>query len=49
MLISVKKYDRTFAAQVDGRDLTVRVGSSEPCMEKYLKDEGAATLEVKKD
>ena len=41
-------YDRTFAAQVDGRDLTVRVGSSEPCMEKYLKDEGAATLEVKK-
>ncbi len=43
-----QKYDRTFAAQVDGRDLTVRVRSSEPCMEKYLKDEGAATLEVKK-
>ncbi len=43
-----QKYDRTFTAQVDGRDLTVRVKSSEPCMEKYLKDEGAATLEVKK-
>ena len=43
-----QSYDRIFTAQVDGRDLTVRVASSEPCMEKYLKDEDAATLEVKK-
>ncbi len=43
-----QKYKRTFTAQVDGRDLIVDVASSEPCMEKYLKDEGAATLEVRK-
>ncbi len=43
-----KRYSRTFTKDIDGRELSVTVSSSEPGMEKYLKDEGAATLEVAK-